>query len=173
MLQQADPRNQDIQVWIKDKLYPRAEAKISVFDSVVQGGDAVWEGLRVYPSGVMLLDHHLNRLYESAKAIAFTDIPSMQFIKDALKHTLLANRMDRDTHVRLTLTRGDKITSGMDPRLNQTGSTLIILPEWKPPVYDNEHGITIITSTIRRNNCLLYTSPSPRDATLSRMPSSA
>ncbi len=152
MLQQADPRNQDIQVWIKDKLYPRTEAKISVFDSVVQGGDAVWEGLRVYPSGVMLLDRHLNRLYESAKAIAFADIPSDTFIKNALKQTLDANGMDRDTHIRLTLTRGDKITSGMDPRLNQAGSTLIILPEWKPPVYDNEHGITIITSTIRRNN---------------------
>jgi len=152
MLQKADPRNQDIKVWIKDKLYAREDAKISVFDSVVQGGDAVWEGLRVYPSGIMLLDRHLNRLYESAKALAFADIPSEDFIKDAIKQTLDANSMDRDTHVRLTLTRGDKITSGMDPRLNQSGSTLIILPEWKPPVYDNEKGITIITSTIRRNN---------------------
>jgi branched-chain amino acid aminotransferase len=152
MLQKADPRNQEIKVWIKDKLYARDDAKISVFDSVVQGGDAVWEGLRVYPSGVMLLDRHLNRLYESAKALAFTDIPSDEFIKDAIKQTLAANGMDRDTHIRLTLTRGEKITSGMDPRLNQAGSCLIILPEWKPPVYDNEHGITIITSTIRRNN---------------------
>ena len=152
MLQTADPRNQHIQVWIKDRLYSREDAKISVFDSVVQGGDAVWEGLRVYPSGVMLLDRHLNRLYESAKALAFSDIPSDAFIKNAIKQTLDVNGMDRDTHIRLTLTRGEKITSGMDPRLNQAGSCLIILPEWKPPVYDNEHGITIITSTIRRNN---------------------
>jgi len=152
MLQTSDPRNKDIQVWVGDRLYPREEAKVSVFDSVVQGGDAVWEGLRVYPSGVMLLDRHLNRLYESAKAIAFVDIPTADKIKAALKQTLDANGMDRDTHVRLTLTRGNKITSGMDPRLNQSGSTLIILPEWKPPVYDNEHGIKIITSTIRRNN---------------------
>lgn len=152
MLQKSDPRNQHIQVWVGDKLYPREEAKISVFDSVVQGGDAVWEGLRVYPQGIMLLDRHLNRLYESAKALVFTDIPSVDTIKAALKDTLEANKMDRDTHIRLTLTRGKKITSGMDPRLNQSGSTLIILPEWKPPVYDNAHGITIITSTIRRNN---------------------
>ncbi len=152
MLQKFDERNKDLQVWVGDQLYHRDEAKVSVFDSVVQGGDAVWEGLRIYPAGVMLLDRHLNRMYESAKALAFTDIPSYDFIKDALKQTLEANQMDRDTHVRLTLTRGTKITSGMDPRLNQAGSTLIILPEWKPPVYDNDHGIKVITSTIRRNN---------------------
>jgi len=152
MLQKFDERNKDLQVWVGDQLYHRDEAKVSVFDSVVQGGDAVWEGLRIYPSGVMLLDRHLNRMYESAKALAFADIPSVDFIKDALKQTLTANGMDRDTHVRLTLTRGTKITSGMDPRLNQSGSTLIILPEWKPPVYDNDHGIKVITSTIRRNN---------------------
>ncbi len=152
MLQKFDDRNKDIKVWIKDRLYSRDEAKVSVFDSVVQGGDAVWEGLRVYPNGIFLLDRHLNRLFESAKALAFTDIPDEAFIKNALKETLGANGMQKDTHIRLTLTRGEKITSGMDPRLNQKGSCLIILPEWKPPVYDNEHGITVFTSTIRRNN---------------------
>ncbi len=152
MLQKFDPRNKDIKVWIGDQLYNREDAKVSVFDSVVQGGDAVWEGLRVYPEGVFLLDRHLNRLYESAKALAFVEIPSEQKIKKALKATLEANNMARDTHIRLTLTRGTKITSGMDPRLNQSGSCLIILAEWKPPVYDNNHGIKVITSTIRRNN---------------------
>lgn len=152
MLQKFDARNKAIMIWVGDKLYPRDEAKISVFDSAVQGGDAVWEGLRVYPDGILLLDRHLNRLYESAKALAFTDIPDEDSIRDALKQTLAANQMTRDTHIRLTLTRGTKITSGMDPRLNQDGSTLIILAEWKPPVYDNDHGIKVITSTIRRNN---------------------
>ena len=152
MLQKFDERNKNIKVWVKDRLYPRDEAKVSVFDSVVQGGDAVWEGLRVYPNGIFLLDRHLNRLFESAKALAFTDIPDIAFIKNAIKETLDANDMNKDTHIRLTLTRGEKVTSGMDPRLNQQGSCLIILPEWKPPVYDNEHGITVFTSTIRRNN---------------------
>lgn len=152
MLQKFDERNSDLQIWIGDKLFHRDDAKVSVFDSVVQGGDAVWEGLRVYPEGVFLLDRHLNRLHESAKALHFADIPNEDFIRQALKSTLDANGMTKDTHVRLTLTRGSKITSGMDPRLNQSGSTLIILPEWKPPVYDNDHGITVITSTIRRNN---------------------
>ncbi len=52
-------------------------------------------------------------------------------------------------HIRLTLTRGVKITSGMDPRLNQSGPTLIVLAEFKPPVYD-QNGLTLITSSIRR-----------------------
>lgn len=152
MLQQFNPKNKDLQVYVKDQLYHRDEAKVSVFDSVVQGGDAVWEGLRLYQWGVFLLDRHLNRMYESAKALAFVDIPSESDIKAALKKTFEANNMTDGVHVRLTLTRGEKITSGMDPRLNQNGSCLIILPEYKPPVYDNDHGIKIITSSIRRNN---------------------
>ncbi len=152
MLQQYDPRNQNLKVWVGNQLYDREEAKISVFDSVVQGGDAVWEGLRIYREGIFLLDRHLNRLRESAHALMFEDVPSEEEIRKALRETLSANGMTHDTHVRVTLTRGKKITSGMDPRLNQSGPTLIILAEWKPPVYDNDHGITVTTSTIRRNN---------------------
>ncbi len=152
MLQQFNPRNQDIQIFVRDQLYSRTEAKVSVFDSVVQGGDAVWEGLRVYKKGIFLLDRHLDRLFYSAKALAFSDIPSREFIKKAIFQTLHANKMYDDTHIRLTLSRGTKITSGMDPRLNQKGSTLIVLAEWKPPVYDNESGIKVITSSIARNS---------------------
>ena len=152
MLQKSNPKNDNIQVFIKDKLYPRSEAKVSVFDSSVQGGDAVWEGLRVYPEGVVCLDKHLTRLQESAKTLAFVDIPSKEFIKKAIKQTLDANGMNDDTHIRLTLTRGEKITSGMDPRLNQSGSCLIVLAEWKPLVYDNDHGIKVISTSQRRNS---------------------
>lgn len=151
MLQKSNPKNDNIQVFIKDKLYPRSEAKVSVFDSSVQGGDAVWEGLRVYPEGVVCLNKHLTRLHESAKTLLFADIPSKEFIKKAIKQTLDANGMTDDTHIRLTLTRGEKITSGMDPRLNQNGSCLIVLAEWKPLVYDNDHGIKVISTSQRRN----------------------
>ena len=151
MLQKANPKNDHIQVYIKDKLYPRHQAKVSVFDSTVQGGDAVWEGLRVYPQGVVCLDKHLTRLQQSAKTLAFTDIPSKAEIKKAIKLTLDANAMDDNTHIRLTLSRGEKITSGMDPRLNQSGSCLIVLAEWKPLVYDNNKGITVLSTSQRRN----------------------
>ncbi len=154
MLQKYDERNRHIQVNINGKMVSRDEAKVGVFDSVVQGGDAVWEGLRLYKQGVFCLDRHLTRLVESAHAMAFTDIPPKDKIRAELKKTFEANNMTDDVHVRLTLTRGEKITSGMDPRLNTFGPTLIILAEWKPPVYDNEHGIKVFTSSIRRNSPL-------------------
>jgi branched-chain amino acid aminotransferase len=152
MLQKFNPKNENIIIHVGGELKPRAEAKVSVFDSSVQGGDAVWEGLRVYKEGVFCLDRHLTRLHESAKTMAFSHIPSKTEIKKAIFETLKANGMTEDTHIRLTLTRGEKVTSGMDPRLNQKGSCLIVLAEWKPLVYDNESGIKVITSSIRRNN---------------------
>ena len=152
MLQQFDPRNTDILVHINGNLVHRDDARVSVFDSVVQGGDAVWEGLRVYHGGVFCLERHLDRLFDSAHTMAFASMPSRDEVKEAIFNTLRANEMFDDTHIRLTLTRGEKITSGMDPRLNQKGCTLIVLAEWKPPVYDNEHGITVITSAIQRNS---------------------
>ncbi|MDG1527515.1 MAG: aminotransferase class IV [Schleiferiaceae bacterium] len=152
MLQQFDPRNKNIKVWVGHRLVDRSDAKVSVFDSSVQGGDAVWEGMRVYENGVFCLERHLDRLEDSARAMAFESIPTRASVKSAIKATLEANGMTKDTHIRLTLTRGEKITSGMDPRLNQSGPTLIVLAEWKPPVYDNEKGIRIMTSAIRRNS---------------------
>jgi len=152
MLQQFNPQNKDIQVYVNDGLYHRDAAKVSVFDSVVQGGDAVWEGLRVYDGGIFCLDRHLDRLYTSAKTLAFVDIPSKETIKKAIFQTLEANGMRDNVHIRLTLTRGEKITSGMDPRLNQKGSCLIVLAEWKPLVYDNKNGIKVITAHIQRNS---------------------
>jgi branched-chain amino acid aminotransferase len=152
MLQKFDPRNTDIFIHVGGKLLPREQAKVSVFDSVVQGGDAVWEGLRLYPHGIFCLDRHLDRLQASAHALAFADIPSKKEIKKAIAETLQANKMKENTHIRLTLTRGEKITSGMDPRLNTKGSCLIVLAEWKLLVYDNTSGIRVITSSQRRNN---------------------
>ncbi|MCB0547061.1 MAG: aminotransferase class IV [Phaeodactylibacter sp.] len=156
MLQQYNPKNEHILVYINGVLQPRKEAKVSVFDSVVQGGDAVWEGLRVYNGRIFSLERHLERLQNSAHALAFTEVPDNAFITQALFKTLQANNMRDGVHIRLTLTRGEKITSGMDPRLNQSGPTLIILPEWKPPVYPPE--ITLITSSVRRNSPLFLDS---------------
>lgn len=152
MLQKYNPINENIKVFVGDRLVPRKEAKVSVFDSSVQGGDAVWEGMRVYAQGIFMLDRHLKRLHESAQAMAFDPLPDLNFVRASIMKTLEANGMRKDTHIRLTLTRGEKITSGMDPRLNQSGSCLIVLAEWKPPVYDNVGGIKVISSSIRRNS---------------------
>jgi len=149
MLQRFDERNRDLIVNIDGQLVHRDQARISPFDSAVQGGDAVWEGLRLYDGRIFRLTAHLDRLRSSALALAFDAIPSHEAITHEIARTLEANRMRDDVHIRLTLTRGEKITSGMDPRLNQAGPTLIVLAEWKPPVYDRA-GVRLITSGMRR-----------------------
>lgn len=149
MLQQFNDKNRDLIVNINGKLVHRDQAGVSPFDSVVQGGDAVWEGLRLYHGKIFKLHEHLERLHSSAKALAFQQIPSHQEITEQIKRTLQANHMTDGVHIRLTLTRGVKYTSGMDPRLNTQGPTLIVLAEHKPPVYDKA-GVSLITSSVRR-----------------------
>src|SRR4029077_16019752 len=127
----------------------RDKAGISPFDSAVQGSDDVWEGLRLYRGRIFKLQEHLDRLHRSATALSFAEIPPREKIIEEIKRTLAANEMQDGVHIRLTLTRGVKITSGMDPRLNQSGSTLIILAEHKAPVY-SKAGLTLITSRFRR-----------------------
>jgi branched-chain amino acid aminotransferase len=149
MLQTFDNRNKDLQININGELFHRDIAGISPFDSAVQGGDGVWEGLRLYNGRIFKLEKHLNRLRDSAKAMAFETIPSNAELTSEISKTLQANNMHDGVHIRLTLTRGKKITSGMDPRLNQNGNTLIVLAEYKNPVYDSS-GISLATSSIRR-----------------------
>ena len=150
MLQTFDERNRDLIVNVAGRLSHRDEARVSPFDSVVQGGDAVWEGLRLYGGRIFHLDEHLARLRRSAQALAFADIPPYDEIVEQIRRTLEANGMREDVHIRLTLTRGVKCTSGMDPRLNTTGPTLIVLAEYKSPVYDAA-GIRLVTSSVRRS----------------------
>ncbi|KAK6143287.1 hypothetical protein DH2020_023635 [Rehmannia glutinosa] len=146
------PANEKLLAWVGDELLPRESAKVTVFDSVVQGGDAVWEGLRIYDGKIFKLEEHLDRLFDSAKALAFSNVPTREQVKDAIFKTLIRNGMFNNAHIRLTLTRGKKVTSGMSPAFNLYGCTLIVLAEWKPPVYDNESGINLVTATTRRNS---------------------
>src|SRR6184192_2682841 len=149
MLQKFNPKNRDLIVNINGELVHRDKAGISPFDSAAQGGDAVWEGLRLYNGRIFKLHEHLDRLERSTRALSFVDVPSREKIIDEIKRTLAGNNMRDGVHIRLTLTRGLKTTSGMDPRLNQLGPTLIVLAEHKAPVYAKS-GLTLITSKIRR-----------------------
>ena len=149
MLQKFNRKNRDLIVNINGQLVHRDKAGISPFDSAVQGGDAVWEGLRLYNGRIFKLYEHLDRLERSARALSIVDRPPREKIIEELKRTLAANKMRDGVHIRLTVSRGVKITSGMDPRLNQAGATLIILAEHKAPVYAKT-GLTLITSKTRR-----------------------
>ena len=149
MLQQFDEKDRDLLVNVNGNLLDRDQAGVSPFDSVVQGSDAVWDGLRLYNGRIFKLREHLDRLRCSAVTLAFVDIPSHADITEQIRRTLAANRMTDGVHIRLTLTRGVKSTSGMDPRLNTSGPTLIVLAEHRPPVYEKS-GISLVTSSVRR-----------------------
>src|SRR5256885_1811981 len=149
MLQKFDERNRNLIININGQVVHRDQAGISPFDSAVQGGDAVWEGLRLYNGRIFKLHEHLDRLERSARALSFAEIPPREKIIEEIKRTLAANKLRDCVHIRLTLTRGLKITSGMDPRLNQSGPTLIVLAEHKAPVYAKT-GLRLITSKTRR-----------------------
>ncbi len=149
MLQTFNEKNRDLLVNINGELIPRASAGVSPFDSVVLGGDAVWEGMRLYQGRIFRLTEHLDRLRSSALALAYTDMPSRERLIEEIRRTLIENEMHHDVHIRLTLTRGEQITLGMDPRLNQSGPTLIVVAEHKPPV-DDQDGISLVTSAMRR-----------------------
>lgn len=154
-----DVRNQNILVYIgtpgRGRIIPRDMAGVNPFDSAVQGGDAVWEGLRVYRGKILSLDKHLRRLFDSAKALAFANVHTRDQVMEAIFQVLAANGMRDGAHMRLTLTRGEKCTSSMNPKFNVYGTTLIILPEWKPTegatTYDNTKGIALLSASQRRN----------------------
>ncbi len=152
-MQKYNSKNKNIYILVNDNILKREDAKVSVFDSVVQGGDAVWEGLRLYDGGIFLLNEHLERLVKSAKTLDFEEIPDKLEIKKSISRVLKVNNMKDRVHIRLTLTRGLKYTSGMDPKVNLGPPTLIILPEWKDPIYSSK-GIDLVVSEVRRNSPL-------------------
>ena len=149
MLQTYNPANADLLVNINGKLVHRDEAGVSPFDSSVQNGDAVWEGLRLYSGRIFKLEEHLDRLRRSAQLLEYEGYPRDEELIEQLKQTLAANRMSDSVHIRLTVSRGLKYTSGLDPRINTKGCSFFILAEHKAPVYDKS-GLVFHTASVRR-----------------------
>ncbi|MGH8307855.1 MAG: aminotransferase class IV, partial [Gammaproteobacteria bacterium] len=146
-----DPRNADIKISINGELFPRAEARVSVFDSGFVLGDGVWEGLRLHDSGLPFLEMHLDRLYDGAKAIdmdiGLTRAVLTQHIVDVLR----ANHMRDHVHIRLMVTRGVKATPHQDPRFVISPATIVIIAEYKEPLPATvERGIRLFTVHVRR-----------------------
>src|SRR5437879_11838228 len=103
MLQQFNEKNSDLVVNINGHLLHRDKAGISPFDSAVQGGDAVWEGLRLYNGRIFKLHEHLERLEHSARALSFAEIPRRGGLIEEIKCQLAANKMRDGSPIRLTL----------------------------------------------------------------------
>lgn len=146
-----DPRNASIRIWINGRLYPRDEAKVSVFDSGYILGDGVWEGLRVHKGRIAFLDRHLDRLWEGAKAIDMEIGLTRDELTAALFETLDANGMEDGVHIRLMVTRGIKATPYQDPRVTISPATIVIIPEWKTPKPETAtKGLDLFTVHVRR-----------------------
>lgn len=150
-----DPRNDSILINVNGALTPRAEAKVSVFDSGFMLGDGVWEGLRVHRGNIAFLEAHLDRLYEGAKAIAMDMGLTREELTARLDETIDGNGM-RDAegvHIRLMVTRGIRSTPYQDPRVVISPATIVIIPEYKaalPAVIAN--GIRVFTVHVRRGD---------------------
>jgi len=146
-----DDRNTDIEIWINGKFFPRAEAKVSVFDSGFLVGDGIWEGIRLYNDRFAFLDRHLDRLFAGAAAIDLDVGMDRADVTAALHETVERNDMHDSVHVRLMVTRGDKKTPSQHPSNVIGGPNMVIIAEHKvadPEV--REEGISLFTATIRR-----------------------
>lgn len=148
---QADPRNATIRISVDGVLFPRDEAKVSVFDSGFMLGDGVWEGLRVHDGGLPFLAEHLERLYEGAKALDFEIGLTREQLTARIVETLRANGMRDGVHIRLMITRGVRATPYQDPRVVIRPPTIVIIPEYKTPLPATvEQGIRLFTVHVRR-----------------------
>lgn len=147
----ADRRNAGVLVYVNGELVPRDQAKVSVFDSGFMLGDGVWEGLRLYNGRFAFLDEHLGRLFGAAKAIDMDIGKTKKQLGDALYRTVGANRMRHHVHARLMVTRGLKKTPFQDPRLNESGPTIVIIAEHKKANEETyRRGIRLFTAHVHR-----------------------
>lgn len=148
-----DSRNKDILISINNELFPRNEAKISVFDSGYLVGDGIWEALRLHRGVLVFLDDHLNRLWSAAATVGMNFPFTKEELTANIWSTLKANDMEDGVHVRIMITRGIKKTPSQDPRLTISGPNIVIIPEYKTASKESkEKGITLFTSTIRRGS---------------------
>jgi len=146
-----DPRNAEILININGELFPRAEAKISVFDSGFILGDGVWEGLRLNVGRLAFIGQHMKRLYEGAKALDMDIGLSPDELVTRVYQTCEANGMSSNVHIRLMISRGMKATPYQDPRVTITPPTIVIIPEYKSPRPETlDKGIRLFTVHVRR-----------------------
>ncbi|MEO1020357.1 MAG: aminotransferase class IV, partial [Pseudomonadota bacterium] len=131
---EEDARNQNILIYIDGSLYPRSEAKVSVYDSGFMLGDGMWEGLRLYDGHWAFFDEHMDRLFESCKAVSLNIGMDRNGVFEALEETRKANGMETDAHARLMITRGVKVKPFQHPQLSQSGPTIVIVMEHSKPI---------------------------------------
>lgn len=141
--------DEDTIVYVNGNFVKKSLACISVYDSGFMHGDGVYEGIRVYRGKVFMLEEHIKRLFESAKTINIDIGISREEMKRIVLETVRVNKIKDDIHIRLMVTRGKKRVTGMNPKYNIFGASIVVLYDYKPPIY-NKSGVKLITSTLRR-----------------------
>lgn len=130
---EEDSRNETVLIYVDGQIVPKAEAKVSVFDSGFMLGDGVWEGLRLYNGRWAFIDEHLDRLFAAAKAIDLSIGLTREQFKEALYETQKANNMVSDAHARVMITRGIKSRPFQHPSLSKSGPTIVMILEHSRP----------------------------------------
>ena len=131
---QEDARNENLMIWLNGRLVPKEQAVVSVYDSGFMLGDGMWEGMRLYNGTWAFFDTHMDRLYDSCKAVDLDIGMTREQMRDAMQQTAAANGMTGDAHCRLMVTRGVKVRPFQHPNLSQSGPTVVILMEHSKPV---------------------------------------
>jgi branched-chain amino acid aminotransferase len=145
-----DPRNAHVRIWLNGRLVPRAEAVVSIFDAGFGLGDGVWEGIRLAHGRLVLVEEHLKRLYEGARAIALDIGVDPAGMRRILEETCAGNGMTHGAHLRLMVTRGEKKTVHQDPRNALGKPTIAVTAEYKMPDPEVKRaGLKLFTSTFR------------------------
>jgi len=136
-------------IYIDGKLYPREQAKVSVFDHGILYGDGVFEGIRVYEGNIFKLREHIVRLFESAKTIGLELPMTLEELEQATIDTVAANQK-RDAYIRLVVTRGVG-DLGIDP--GNCGKPTLFIIVASISLYPDKfyaEGIPLITASTRR-----------------------
>src|ERR1700746_2106499 len=133
----ADPRNEQGLAYVDGAFVPRAEARVSIFDSGFVLGDGIWEGLRLARGTLISLDAHMDRLWEGAASIALDIGMTRAELVQEVQDTLAKNGMTDGAHIRLMVTRGVKRTPNQDPRFVIGKATVVIVADDKKPNHED------------------------------------
>ena len=148
---EEDPRNDNVLISINGDIFPRKQAKVSVFDAGFLLGDGVWESFRLHRGVLVFIDDHLDRLFRGAQVISLDPKRSRDEIKNEVERVIEANKMHDGVHIRLILTRGLKPTPYEAPWVISSPPTMVIIPEYKKANQTRFiEGIDLVSVSVRR-----------------------
>lgn len=130
---EQDTRNDDLMIYVDGNIVHKDQAVVSVYDAGFMLGDGMWEGMRLYDGCWAFFDEHMERLFNSCKAVSLDIGKTKHEIRTLLDDTAAANGMTTDAHCRLMITRGRKAKPFQHPHLSRFGPTIVAIVEHSKP----------------------------------------